>query len=420
MIEYRVPYGEGELTFHLPQSVKPVIFRPKKEAGARDPVKLVENSLLFPRGGVNLEEVRGSKTVAVSVNDKTRPAINHILLPSLLDHLRKLGFRKNQVQFYIATGTHPPMSESEYRLILPPDVIDEYSINCHNCVNKQGAKFLGYTSRGTPVWINAGYANADLKIVVGIIEPHQFQGFSGGVKSAAIGLAAEETINHNHSMMNDPNARFGVYENNPARQDVEEIGRILGINFAINAVLNSEREIVEVLSGDPVQVMKEGLSRSQKINQVHVAKKYGLVIASPGGYPKDINLYQAQKALAHAGVVTKDGGVIILVAACNEGTGSKAYEKFIANKSSHQEVFDEFKKMGFTVGEHKAYQIAQIALRVQVILVSEMPDRLVQGCLLKSAGSIDEALIPALQNLRELDGIAIMPEAASMIPYLDR
>ena len=133
-------------------------------------------------------------------------------------------------------------------------------------------------------------------------------GFSGGVKGAAIGLAGRATINHNHAMMSDPRAALDRYDDNPARQDVEEIGRLIGVHFALNTILNREKQLIHVLAGEPVAVMQAGIPLVRDLVEIPVSAPFDLVIASPGGHPKDINLYQAQKALAHAARIAKPGG----------------------------------------------------------------------------------------------------------------
>ena len=152
------------------------------------------------------------------------------------------------------------------------------------------------------------FGQADLRIVVGNLEPHQFMGFSGGVKTAAIGLGGRDTINQNHALMLDPHSDLARYDDNPARQDVEEAGRLIGVHFALNVVINESKQIVRVLAGDPRAVMQEGMPLVLQIYQVRVAAPFDVLIASPGGHPKDINLYQAQKALGHAARVTRKGG----------------------------------------------------------------------------------------------------------------
>ena len=202
---------------------------------------------------------------------------------------------------------------------------------------------------------------------MGNVEPHQFQGFSGGVKSAAIGLAGRETINHNHARMIDPRAQLGHYADNPARQDVEEIGAMIGVHLALNAVLNGQKQIVHAVAGEPRAVMEAAIPLSRQVSQAPVAAPFDLVIASAGGHPKDLNLYQAQKALAHAALVTRDGGTVIVVAACPEGTGSRSYEAWMQGVGSHEEVFARFEREPFRVGPHKAFLMSRDAARVRTL-----------------------------------------------------
>jgi nickel-dependent lactate racemase len=356
--------------------------------------------------------------VAIAINDKTRPVPNDQLLPPLLGHLEELGVKPGAIQFIIATGTHPRMSPAEYPLIAPQEILDRFPFHCHHCDDSESLVYLGTTSRGTPVRVNQLFAEADLRIVVGIIEPHQFQGFSGGVKGAAIGLAGRDTINHNHALMTSPKARLGRYSDNPARQEVEEIGQIIGVHFSLNALLNSDRQIVAVIAGDPYAVMEKGIPLSRQISQVQVDERFDLIIASPGGYPKDINLYQSQKALAHAGIITRTGGTVILAAACAEGTGSRAYELWMNGVSSHQEAIERFQREGFLVGPHKAVQIALDATRVKILLISEMESGFVRKLLLTPAASINEALETALVDLPADANVGIMPHASSTIPFV--
>ena len=272
------------------------------------------------------------------------------------------------------------MTPDEFPSILPAEILSRYRVVSHDSENADLLVNLGETSRGTPVWSNHAYVESDFKIVVGNLEPHQFVGFSGGVKSAAIGLAGLDTINHNHAMMTHPDSQLGEYETNPARQDVEEIGQKIIIHLALNAILNQNKQIVYALAGDPRAVMRAGIPLSRQVCQVGVPAKYGLVISSPGGHPKDINIYQAQKGLAHAALVTRPGGTIILAAACPEGTGSPHYEDWMAGKTSYAEVIECFNLEGFRIGPHKAYQIARDASKVRFLFCSEMDESFARAC----------------------------------------
>ena len=318
-MEFRVPYGRGHLTFTLPDDRRAELIAPASVAPALDPVRAVSEALTGKLDFV------GAQSVAVAINDKTRPVPHKYLLPPLLARLEQMGVPRDGITLIIAVGTHPPMPAAEFDSILPEEVLQRYRIVSHDPDDKANLVHLGQTRRGTPVWINRRFAQADLKIVVGNIEPHQFQGFSGGYKTAAIGLAGKHTVNQNHAMMTDPNAIPLRFDDNPPRQDIEEMGRLIGVHLALNAVVNESKQIVTVLAGDPGEVIRQGIPLVRKIFQVQVAALFDLIIASPGGHPKDINLYQAQKALAHASLVMEDGGTVILVAACPEGTGSTSY-----------------------------------------------------------------------------------------------
>jgi nickel-dependent lactate racemase len=340
------------------------------------------------------------------------------LLPPLLRRLEALGLPPDAITLIIATGTHPPMLPGEFARVVPAEILARYPILCHDADDAANLVHLGTTSRGTPVWVNRHFWESDLRLVVGNVEPHQFQGFSGGVKSAAIGLAGRKTVNHNHARMTDPRAQLGRYADNPARQDVEEIGELIGVHFALNAVLNGQKQIVHAVAGEPRAVMAAAMPLSRRVSQAPVAAPFDLVIASAGGHPKDLNLYQAQKALAHAALVTRDGGTVIVAAACPEGSGSRSYETWMEGLSSYDEVFAKFKREGFRVGPHKAFQIARDAARVRTFLVSDMAPDLVRRLLLTPAVSIDEALEQALPDLPRNARTGIMSRASSTIPYL--
>jgi nickel-dependent lactate racemase len=356
--------------------------------------------------------------VAIALADKTRPVPHAELLRPLLAELCALGVAPERTTLIIGTGAHPPMAPDEFARVVPADILSAYPVCCHDVDGRAGLVHLGETGRGTPVWANRRFVEADLRIVLGIVEPHQFMGFSGGAKGAAIGLAGRETIDRNHALMAEPGARLGCFDGNPARQDVEEIGRLAGIHCVLNAVLNDRLEIVTVLAGEPGAVMAAGIARVRALREVRVPVPFDLVIASAGGHPKDINLYQAQKALAHASLLARDGGTLILVAACPEGTGSPGYERWMAGMGSYEAVLERFQREGFRVGPHKAYLVARDAARVRVRLVSEMAPSLVRALLLTPAPSLDAAVAEALADLPPGGRVAVMPSAVATIPLV--
>jgi nickel-dependent lactate racemase len=419
-VEINVPFGHSSLTATIPNQFTVDIIEAPETPPAADALAVVNIALENLIGEIHWNEFAKARSVAIAVNDKTRPVPHQQLLPPLLERLSTMGIPDSAITLYVAVGTHPLMSVKEFPAILPADILTRYQVVSHDSVNEDLLVYMGQTSRGTPIWMNKGYVQSDFKIVIGNIEPHQFVGFSGGVKSAAIGLAGLKTINSNHTLMTDPEARLGEYETNPARKDIEEIGRKIGVHLALNAILNKDKQLVYVLAGDPHQVVERGLTLARQVCQAVVRQKYGLVISSPGGHPKDINIYQSQKGLAHAALIARPGGTVILAAACTEGTGSPHYEAWMEGKRSYAEVIQKFNVEGFQIGPHKAFQIARDASQVHLLFCSEMDTALAEALLLNPVPGLQTAVDLAVADLLPGEHIGILPHASSTIPYIPK
>lgn len=414
-MNFYLAYGHEELQISVPDGLKVDVIAPFEQAPSPDPQGQVETALSAPLGTFRFDNFRNCPSVAIIINDKTRPVPHEILLPPLLNRLSALGIPDEAIILIIASGTHIPMPPDEFHLVLPGDILSRYSVIAHNSDDSDLVN-LGQTAHGTPIFMNRRFFEAKLRIVLGNIEPHHFMGFSGGVKSAVIGVAGRETINHNHAMLPHPMAKAGHYEDNPMRQDVEEMGDRVGIHLALNAILNSSQEIIAVLAGSPRMVMEQGTAISRALCQRQVPYHYDLVIASAGGYPKDINFYQSQKALTHAAMLSRPGGTVILLAACEEGIGNLKYEQFMQGIKSIPEVFEKFKAQGFEVGPHKAFLVARDASRSRIILISSLSARVVETLLLTPANTFSEAFQMVAPQLSHDSRVAIMPIAVITIP----
>jgi lactate racemase len=415
--EIDLPFGSTSQRLSIPADYRVDVIAPAPFQAASHPEVVVAAALDAPLADYKLDQFRGAKTAAVAINDKTRPVQHQILLPALLKRLEQTGIPQDGIELIVATGTHTPADKEEICQIYPPEIVHNYRIRSHNCDDSAGLIELGTTSRGTPVAVNRNFCEADVRIVTGNVEPHHFMGFSGGVKSAAIGLAGRLTINVNHAMLIDPLAKAGLYHENPMRMDIEEIGEMIGIHFALNTIQNDDLEILHALAGHPREVMETGITLSRRACQVAINGRYDLVIASAGGFPKDINLYQAQKALTHAAMITRDGGWIILIAECREGSGSRTCEDFLSDVVGVQDVFIKFCKEGFRVGPHKAFQIAREAGRVHLSLVSDLPGKLAEKFFFTPFRDLHQAIAAIVPQLTEPARIAVMPSATHTIPY---
>ncbi len=417
-MKYHIPYHKREINFYLPDQCLVDQYLPVHVEAHFDPIAEVNHSLNFPVDQIRLEEYTGIRTAAIAINDITRPVPHHQLLPPVLNRLTEMGVKPENIKIIIATGTHTPHHLKDIKKILPEDIIEGYTIISHDSDDQPNLVYLGKTTRETPVYANRFFMESDLRIVCGNIEPHHFAGFSGGSKTAAIGLAGRLTITKNHEWLLHPNSIPGEFDHNPVRMDIEEIGKMMDIHYGINALLNNERQIVQVISGSPLAMIKAGIPIIRKLSQTPVQHLYDIVIASPGGYPKDINFYQAQKAITHATLINRQGGVVILVAACKDGIGSESYKKFMVGLNSHQEVLDKFQAQGFQIGPHKAVQIAMRARNHRFILISEMGKNDVNSLLLEYAHSIEDAVEMAMSVTNTLPTIAILPKATNTMPVV--
>jgi lactate racemase len=411
-MKVNIPFGKSTQIFS-DESIKIMdLILPKREEPVTEPIQAVKDSFEHPVGQVKISLDLSIKKIGIGVNDTTRPIPNSVLFPPLLDFFHQRGTKKENISFFIASGTHQQASINENEQIFPDWIIKEYAIHRHDCDDARNLEFLGSTSRNTPIYINKDFFHKDIKIVVGNIEPHHFMGYSGGSKSAAIGLAGRETIRVNHSFLMNPESNIGSYETNPTRMDLEEIGDKIDITAALNVVLNSDKRIVKVFWGNARSVMKAGIPFSRNVCQKKVGREYDLVITSPGGYPKDINLYQSQKAITHVCQIAKEKGTIILVAECSQGLGSQEFENYLRQFSSLNAVIEAFRNMKFEIGPHKAYQLATQAVRNRIIVVSSLKPHIIRKTHLEYAPSISTAMKMAVEN-SSIQSVAIVPFATN-------
>jgi lactate racemase len=415
MNPFRFKYGRKDIELNLPAYSGMDWIQPAIQTHLPDPSECVRQAIHQPISALFFPNIHADTSVAIAINDKTRPVSYDLLLPPLLEFLSGMGIHSNRIILYIASGTHLPMLEDEFQSILPDDIISHYKIVSHDCDNQDNLVCIGNTSTGTPVEVNKDFHNSDIKILVGNLEPHHFMGYSGGYKTASIGLTSRRTINHNHSLLVSDLACTGEFDRNPCRQDVEEIGKMIGVHLALNAIPITDKQIAHCLFGSPADVMRLGIPLSRALCQVQLTKKYDLVIASCGGYPKDINLYQAQKAITNSIAITRTGGTIILFAECEDGIGSDRFLKFMEDIHNPDQAIEKFLHQEFQIGPHKAFQLARQAKKAEIHLFSSLPDELVEHLFLSPGNLVTIQSILTMAQVNNLS-IALMPNAVITIP----
>ena len=300
-MDIELKYGDGKARIPIPEKADVSILQPLRLPvleSLEDSLKAALNSPLGCDALVKLLERRTPATVAIAIPDETRPTPSKALLVPLLELIR--SHQKTRpapaVTILIGGGLHPPADQAAIHRLLPPDIVAGCRVVAHDARTARMMDY-GVTSRGTPVRINADFGLADFKIVVGQVDPHQFVGFTGGSKAAVIGCASAETIEKNHSLMSAADARVGRLRGNPVREDLNEAGEMVGIDFAVNLVLDADKKAVHLAAGKPMAVLESCAATCAEVYGVGIAEKFDIVVASCGGYPKDICLYQAQKGL---------------------------------------------------------------------------------------------------------------------------
>ena len=424
MTNIELRYDETIIKYALPFEHVDILL-PREQFPEKEARMLIKESFKRPIGRVNSpknEADFGGKSIAIAINDQTRPLPHAVLLSELLEFLIENGAQASNIQFIIATGTHRMLTQAEIQQVLPGNLHQMYSYSCHDCDAQDELVYLGETPQKTPVYINRSFYQADVKILAGNIEPHHFMGFSGGYKTASIGLTGRKTIEANHAMLPDPKAKMGHFYDNPMRKDVEDIGSMLGVDYALNIVMNDHKQILHVLWGDPHEVMEAGIPlalEGSRIDKKESECRYDLVIASAGGYPKDINLYQAQKAITNACLFSKKGGVIILVAGCRNGAGNQKFKDYARQASNWETVLEDFPRRRFEIGPHKAYQLALQARDHNIILVSEIDAKEVVNYMVSPAANFNEALTMTLSLVKSDCRVAVLPFATHSMPIME-
>jgi nickel-dependent lactate racemase len=274
---------------------------------------------------------------------------------------------------------------------------------------------VGVTARGTPIEVCEPVVRADVRVALGAVEYHYFAGYSGGAKALVPGACSAATIRHNHAMMVDPQARAGILDGNPVREDIEEGAALVGIDFILNVIMD-EGQVVLAAAGHPVQAHRWACQAVDYLSAVPLARLADIVVVSAGGFPKDINLYQAQKALESAGAAVRAGGVIIWVAECREGLGNATFEQWMVGASA--DAIMQRIRQEFVIGGHKAAAIAAIQQRATIYLVSSLPAALVRDCGMEPYTDVAAALASARSACGPMAHIVVMPEGASLAPQV--
>jgi nickel-dependent lactate racemase len=415
MTTLQISYGHRLVDVRLPAKNLQAVMLPKRQAAPGDEQTLLAEALAQPIGTPRLGELaRPGQKVVIVTSDLTRPCPSDRLLPPVLDELAMAGVADDDITIVMALGLHRPMTANEMEAAVGSEVYRGIRVVSHD---PEDTVYLGHTPAGTPVELYRPLVEADLRVCLGNLDLHYFAGYSGGAKAILPGCASRATLNANHAMMVRPEAAAGRLAGNPVREDLEAGAALAGADFILNVIVDGQHRIVEAVAGHVTAAHRHGCKLVAERGIVEVGRPADIVLVSAGGYPKDVNLYQAQKALDNAAYAVRDGGILILVAECPEGFGNATCQAWLAEASSPDEVLQRIQQE-FILGGHKAAAIAAVLKRAQVYLVSALPEALARQCGFLPFGSAGAALQSALEELGSSASVLVLPQGGSVLPVV--
>lgn len=327
-----VSYGRGHMAIQLPEGTVPTVIRKQPLPKITNPKAAVIAALEQPIASAPLSDlVKGRRSACILICDITRPVPNHLFLRPMIETMLSGGIARENISVLVATGLHRPnLGEELAELVGDPWVLETVRVENHYARNEDDHIDLGLTpTRNTPVKLDKLFVEADLRIATGLVEPHFMAGWSGGRKVIAPGVAHHETIRTFHSarFMEDPLAVQCNLVGNPLHEEQLEIVKLLGEVYALNTVLDEERDLVCVTFGEIIASHAAAVDFVSDATRIGLPRKYGTVVTSSAGYPLDKTYYQTIKGMVTPLDILQPGGTLIMVSECSEGFGSHEFRE---------------------------------------------------------------------------------------------
>jgi len=387
-----LPYGDGRLDLRLADVPAMEVLMPASSTPLPDPVAAVREALGRPLGTPPLRHVvQPGERVTIVANDVTRVTGTDTFLPPLLDELNAAGVPDERITVVLATGTHRGHTPEELVKVCGPDAVRRVTIRDHRCDAKAEVVEVGRTPAGNRVWFNRLVTEADRVILTGEVSYHYFAGYAGGRKGLVPGVAGRETIEFNHALSVHPGAGPGCLDGNPVHEDMLAGARLCRPDFILGVVLDERARFLKVVGGDLEKAHLEACAFVDEVCGVPLSARADLVLAGCGGYPRDINLWQAHKAVEYAARACTPGGTVVLVAECRDGAGFEALEEQARNPRGLKELEHEVRTR-FRLQTNKVYRLLRLARDMRIIFVSGLEPDLVRCVGMVPAAALPEAL----------------------------
>ncbi|MBP7175877.1 MAG: nickel-dependent lactate racemase [Thermoclostridium sp.] len=427
---YALKYGNSEFVVALAdEQIKQVLEANPVRLVPGTPRELIEDALNHPVGSDRIENiVQSGEKVCVIISDSTRSWQNPgLILEALLDRLAAAGVKDEDIVIISARGSHRAQTDQELRFLVTDRIYNRIKVVDHNCLDENNLTYMGTTSRGTPVKLNSVAVSSDRVILIGAVLHHFLGGFSGGRKSIIPGIASRETIQANHSLSLNHGigsgcnqlVKSGQLEENPLHLDMLEGSLMLNPCFIINIVVDDNYKMLKAFAGDMVKAHEQACRLVDRMNTVDIDRRYPVVIASAGGYPKDMNVYQPMKTLCHMLECIEPGGMMIMLSQCREGFGSAETEKQITDYDNMLER-EKALRDNYSIGAHTGYLYADTAEKFTFILVTDFDATNFSKTKMHIVRTLDEALELAatLHGGSLNEDVCLMPNGSVTLPRL--
>lgn len=426
---FAVPFGDGTIRFTLPAGLRGAVASGHPPAPLADASASAHAAVAAPLAAPRLRELaRGKRRVCIAVTDATRACPDHVLVPPMLAELRAAGVPDDAITILVAVGTHRASTEGEKQDKLGAETAERYRVVDHDAADDAGLVPVTEGPGGIPFRLNRMVAEADLLLSTGLVEPHQYAGYSGGGKTIAIGCADEATIAYTHgpAMLDRPGTRLAQLEGNPFQEAVRRVARAARLAFVGNAVLDENGRAVAISFGAPEAVQDHLAEVAGPLFTARIPAQVDIAVAGVGA-PKDANLYQASRAASYLQFaptpVVRRGGVVIVPAACPEGAGEGAGERrFFAAMSEAGDpaaIIERVRRDGIRPGEQRAYIMALVLADVSVVVAGIEDPEVARSVGFLPAGSIEEALAIASAIVGTPASVLVVPHALQTLPIVE-
>jgi lactate racemase len=371
-----MPYDVGTIPIELPDGNVAGVLTLSDLPALPDAEVAFREALANPLGTPPLiEKLRNRpdiRSLVVIVSDRTRQCLYPVMLPILIDTLLAGGVKPEAISFVIACGTHRAVNDMEQESVYGRGIVERFPFYNHDCRAADLVDF-GTLSTGLPLRLNRRVAEADFVITTGQLNTHYFAGFSGGRKAILPGVSAYETVQRNHSQIMDPRVDLARLDGNPIHEEMQEAALLVGVDFNLNVVLNQQKKLAAVFSGELVQSFRAGTDFIRDRYSVKFDAPADVVITSPGGIPQDRSLYHTQKCLNNTAALVKQGGTMVVFAPCREGVGQADMTSFMTMVKEPGELL-RLPREQITIGGHRAVATAKLLQKCEILLITEMPE----------------------------------------------